>query len=327
MRRLYYLLAAMLALASLLSLATLSEAGWGKGGCSGGQCAAVAAPAQVQAPRPFNGWARRPEWRQAMLYRNGLLVGGYDYARGIYRTYENGRWSEPTSPPWEEDPSPCSDGCTCCECENGCACGRGKPCGPGCPCVTGKQVIEQNEQWVTSGVDADKIGRTERYTISGKPASKREVLQALAEGLPDDAAKLRLTVIGADEQQRNRVIDDLARDAKLAKFRDGVIVKSFSPDHWQVKRMNFVTSGKPTIYLQAPDGRVLHRQDDYDDGAEGLATAIGRVDALREPDPKYDPKKDPDRRKADDILPSGLPMPLIAAVGVGLVALVLLLKR
>ena len=53
----------------------------------------------------------------------------------------------------------------------------------------------------------------------------------------------------------------------------------------------FVTTGKPTIYVQAPDGKVLHRQDDYQGGAPELAEAIRRID------PNYDPKKDFDLRK------------------------------
>ena len=58
-------------------------------------------------------------------------------------------------------------------------------------------------------------------------------------------------------------------------------------------RVGFVTAGRPTIYVQDATGRVLHRQDDYDDGPEGLASA------LRELDPDYRPEADVDLRKVD----------------------------
>ena len=48
----------------------------------------------------------------------------------------------------------------------------------------------------------------------------------------------------------------------------------------------FVTSGQPTIYCQAPDGKVLHRQDDYG-GPEQLA------EAARKAKPNYRPENDP----------------------------------
>jgi hypothetical protein len=61
-------------------------------------------------------------------------------------------------------------------------------------------------------------------------------------------------------------------------------VQDYAPGNWAVKD-GFFTEGKPTIYLQAPNGKVLHRQDDYSDGAAGLATA------LRKADPNYSPLK------------------------------------
>jgi len=68
-------------------------------------------------------------------------------------------------------------------------------------------------------------------------------------------------------------------------------MQSYLPDHWAVARSGFKVDGQPTIYLQAPDGTVLHRQDDYHDGPEALAQALRRTD------PHYDPRKDPDLRQ------------------------------
>src|SRR5205823_13551401 len=85
-------------------------------------------------------------------------------------------------------------------------------------------------------------------------------------------------------------VADVTQAPALAEWKDRLVVQAFAPDHWAVARAGFVTSGKPTVYLQTPSGQVLHRQDDYDDGPEGLARAIRRAD------PAYDAKKDPDQR-------------------------------
>ena len=108
--------------------------------------------------------------------------------------------------------------------------------------------------------------------------------------LPDDKDHWRLTVIGSDEQRR-QVVEDLAKHADLAEWRSKLVTNAYPPDHWAVKGVGFVTTGTPSIYLQLPSGKVLHRQTNYEGGAEALATAI------RKADPNYDPAKDPDKRK------------------------------
>lgn len=62
-------------------------------------------------------------------------------------------------------------------------------------------------------------------------------------------------------------------------------------------------AGKPTIYVQTPDGTVQHRQDDYAGGAQGLRPAFER---LRKPDKNYRPDKDRDLRRPVDGLLSRL---------------------
>jgi hypothetical protein len=75
-----------------------------------------------------------------------------------------------------------------------------------------------------------------------------------------------------------------------------------------------VTSGSPTIYLQAPDGKVLHRQDDYRPGDLG---------AIRKAIARYDAKKDPDARRP---AVAGLPLLLVMGGAIALAA-VLVLQR
>jgi hypothetical protein len=68
-------------------------------------------------------------------------------------------------------------------------------------------------------------------------------------------------------------------------------------DHWSLKETDsgtllFETGGKPTVYVLAPDGAVLHRQDGWD--------AEDDIAAIRKGLKKYDPKRDPDLRKTPD---------------------------
>lgn len=146
------------------------------------------------------------------------------------------------------------------------------------------------------GIDrAGLDGSAERITLDGQPISRAAAIELLqADNLVDDSHKLRLTIIGSDADRR-RVLDDLK--GSLADIASQCLVQDYPPDHWAVAGAGFYTAGKPTIYVQAPDGTVLHRQDDYADGAEGFRQAFER---LRKPDPDYRPDKDRDLRRPTD---------------------------
>jgi len=143
------------------------------------------------------------------------------------------------------------------------------------------------------GIDrAGLNGAAERITLGDRQITRSEAANILQAGsLPDDSGKLRLTVIGT-QSDRRRVLEDLK--GPLAEIAAQCLVQDYPPDHWAVAGVGFYTAGKPTIYVQAPDGKVLHRQDDYDDGAEGFRQAFER---LRRPDPNYRPDKDRDLRR------------------------------
>jgi hypothetical protein len=136
------------------------------------------------------------------------------------------------------------------------------------------------------GIIREHLGYAgERFTLNGQhlnPAQAREAMAALA----DDSQRLRLTIIGP-APYRKPVIHDLENHPSLKTLRDQLRVQAYEPDHWAVARSGFVVTGKPTIYLQSPDGRVLHRQDEYR-GPEKLAEAI------RKANPNYRPENDPD---------------------------------
>jgi hypothetical protein len=227
-------------------------------------------------------------------YQNGQLVAGWIPSTNTFRWYQNGTWSEPVTPPWEEEQA-----------------------------RAGKRVAQVDPP-VFFGVDPDKISPCERYRLGDKEVSKGEAIQQLGAPsgqIPNDAANLRLTVIGAEEDRR-RLLDDLAKSPTLALWRDKLVVQDYAPTDWAVAGVGFVTSGKPTLYLQQPDGKVLLRLDQYD-GPEALA------EALRKADPNYRPDQDPNGKPKPQP-PDASGGPVVPApvywVG-GAVLLLLLLKR
>jgi hypothetical protein len=136
----------------------------------------------------------------------------------------------------------------------------------------------------------------EHIRLNDQPITKAKALRLLqSRDLTDDSGKLRLTLIGP-EDERQKVLDDL--NGPLADLAGDCLVQSYAPDHWAVARAGFHVAGRPTIYVQEPSGKVLHRQDDYADGAAGLRRVL---EAVRKPDPKYDGAKDPDLRKSPEL--------------------------
>ena len=201
---------------------------------------------------------RAVEWRsrsddpgRAYLFSGGRQVGGYDGERDQWRDFN------PASREWGQ-PRPLFEG-------------RGARLDP---------------TTANFGVMRDRLfPDAERHSLNGSDVSATEAHAAIGR-LDDDSDKLRLTIIGPDAERRG-VLDDLDRDEQLASVRDRLLVQSYAPEHWAVADAGFVRTGKPTIYLQSPDGVVLHRQDEYR-GPEKLAEAIRRAD------PRYRPENDPD---------------------------------
>jgi hypothetical protein len=261
-------------LSSLVLAGALVPAGCGPAGCS--------AP-----PRePALEWRRHPvDPGRSYLFRDGIQVAGYDHESEEYRTYDAATrsWGPPTRPPWIREP------------EVAAAPRQGTP---------------------NFGVDLDRLhAGEERYHLNGVPVSREQAAQVMTGNtIPDDAARLRLTVIGDDG---GRVAQDLGNAPALAPWKDRLVVQTYPPNHWAVAKTGFFTQGRPTIYVQTPTGKVLHRQDDYADGADGLARALRRAD------PNYDPKKDPDLRRSVGLDLSRVPTP----VWIGAAGLLLLFRR
>lgn len=146
------------------------------------------------------------------------------------------------------------------------------------------------------GVDRSKLASQPRYTIGGKEVGAAEALEAIQAGaLPDDAGHVRVTVIGADAARRP-VVEDLARAPALAWLKGRSVVNQYAAAHWRVRDGGFAVpadAGGVMIYAQAPDGKVLWRQEGYAGGPDALARA------LRDKVPGYDPARDPSPARPD----------------------------
>ncbi|SRR5579875_1799865 len=209
------------------------------------------------------------EWRsfpddkdQLSLWKDGVQLGNYRISeRKYYPHRAAGVWGNPCPPPYP----PPQD-------------------------VLAPGKVERDGT-INFGLDRANLPAAGKHLLDGKEVSKEELLQALGKpSLPADSEWPSLTIIGP-EAARQKVLDDLQSSSLLAPWKDRIKVRDYAPDHWAVKDAGFVTTGQPTIYLQAPDGTVLHRQDEYR-GPEALASV------LRKADPAYQPDRDPDLNKS-----------------------------
>ncbi|HTU89590.1 MAG TPA: hypothetical protein VMF69_05780 [Gemmataceae bacterium] len=208
------------------------------------------------------------EWRsfpddmdQLSLWKEGVQLGNYRISeRKYYPQLTPGVWGDPCPSPYPppQEPAP------------------------------GKI---DSDGTINFGLDRAHLQAAGKHLLDGKEVGKDELLQALGKlCLPDDSKWPSLTIIGP-EAARQKVLSDLQSSPYLAAWKDRIKVRDYPPDHWAVKDAGFVTTGQPTIYSQAPDGTVLHRQDEYR-GPEALA------EVLRKADPAYQPERDPDLNKS-----------------------------
>jgi len=247
----------------------------------------------AQPPACLYRWERlgESEW---CLWRGAAQVG--NYKDGAYRVRTApGQWAEDASPapcplPAEAAAAArkkcgCSKGC---DCKKGkCGCDAKKRCNPKCPCPIQDGATVEGDGSLNFGLDKQKIQESEEgpHVLNGKTVSREELLEAIGKPqLPNDAGWLCLTAIGSAAETAP-VLADFASSPALATWRDKIKLKAFEPGHWAMQP-GFVTTGHPGIYLEAPDGKVLYRWDDYP-GAEALA------EVLRVKDPNYDPSRDP----------------------------------
>src|SRR5262249_13574687 len=157
--------------------------------------------------------------------RDGIQIAGYDHESREYRSYDAATqsWATPTRPPWGREP---------------------------------EAVPAPRQATPNFGVELDRLhaGPEERYHLNGVPVSRDQAVRAMAGNtIPDDANRLRLTVIGDDA---GRVAQDLSSAPALEPWKDRLVVQTYAPNHWAVAKAGFFTQGNPTIYVQTPTGKV-----------------------------------------------------------------------
>jgi hypothetical protein len=237
-----------------------------------------------------------PDCPQFALYAGETQVGNIDYSSGVYRPYQgNGNWGEPSTAPITPPAAP--------------------------PAVRKAETEKTASETLGCTIDAngvqnfgiqldpnEKPTTDPKYELNGKPATKDQVLQAFESKAGDQSTKLRLTVIGP-KQTRQVVLEDLKKTPDLQGVLKDFLLQDYDPEDWEVSRSGFYTKGAPTIYVQAPSGKVLHRQDNYT-GADDLAAV------LRKANDQYKPEADPNLSKAGVGSILGLPLETIILIAV-----------
>jgi hypothetical protein len=255
---------------TMLCLSLLLPGGWGAVPCG------LVSPDDAEERDDDYQW----EWRHSdpgryYLYRGGVQVGGYDIWFDYFRPYDpkTQKWGPKGDPPI-------------------------LPPNKHKPPVSAARLAVENY-----GVDYSGFPEGEACSLNGRKCPKEHAKRAIegkGDNLQDDSRKLRLTVFGA-ESERSQVLAGLS-----PALKDKLDIQVYPPDHWIVAQRGFKIGLHPTIYLEAPDGTVIHRQEGWD-SPQSLAKAIERAD------PNYDPSKDPDLRKpkpAPDPGPNATPAPV-----------------
>lgn len=226
-----------------------------------GLCSCAPAPAQYEYRQNAYRWVQATDDHSMYGLFDGMAqVGGYDACRQRYYPIIKGQWGP-----------------------------RGTP-----PCQL-PYIPNENTRFF-GGAIVSKISAVERLTINGKEAPKEDLFQG-TQSLPADASQPFLTIIGPDvDPGKIALLKDLAGDPCLTRFAGQYRLQVYDPSAAVEPPQNFalrpgfVTSGHPTIYIQAVDGTVIRRWDTYPGAA---IVADGLSDALRVPKLPYDPKTDP----------------------------------
>ena len=239
-------------------------------------------------------WVSVPNATQYALYKDNVQIGNFDYESKVYCPFRgNSEWGEPTEPPTPAPPP--------------------KPTTKKPELGVKKEVSVKNAEMPGSTIDENGVQNfgilpdpnpgqdpEPRYQVNGKEATRGQVIQAFEGHAVDQSTKLRLTVIGP-RQSRQAVLEDVKRTPGLQSVVSNFLLKDYDPTDWEVARSGFFTQGSPTIYVQAPTGKVLHRQDSYT-GAEDLAGV------LRKANDQYKAEADPNLSHAAVLGLFGIPL-------------------
>lgn len=293
--------------AALFGLGSLAAAQWGPRGFStaGPQLRPLFAQTVFAQPiqNPASEWRYAPGDTTSMyLYKHGVQLGGYNYQHGYWRDYDvkTDTWGDRVYCDRLDVPKHIGKK-------------KADTKAPAPPQVE----VDGTQNF---GVDWQKI-EGHGATYAGLPISNESAKRMIENEIPDHKQKFHLVVIGT-EAERKGVIDQLAQLEPQIAGR--VLPRSVKPGEFSLKDsatgQTVYKDGNPSVYFQAPDGKVLHRQAD----------GANVVDAIRKAVKHYDADKDPDMRKPQ---PGPLSLPglpshpaIIPAIGMAALALFALLK-
>jgi hypothetical protein len=132
-----------------------------------------------------------------------------------------------------------------------------------------------------------------KYTFSDQHGVSREISRAkalqLVDGpteadIPDDSKKFRLVLIGSKDARQKALADAQTLPGEV---KDKLLVHAYDASSPLVSQRKMVSTGQPTAYLLAPDGKVLGRNLDG-------TWSSSRMQAVEQQVKNYDPTKDPD---------------------------------
>lgn len=212
------------------------------------------------------------EWRsiagepdQLALFKNKTQLGNWSIAKQEYRPLVAAGWGKPCEPPFPVPEWALDD-----------------------------DWVPEEEPILNFGVMQQAMSprpfaHADRLELNGKPAERTQVMRAIEKGVPNDAGKFRLTIIGSDAE---RALVEKDWQAAPAELREKTLVWSVPSDHWSLRdnvsgAAMFVTTGQPTVYFTDSRGKVLYHEDDYHGPAD--------IEAIRRAAVAYDAHKDPGR--------------------------------
>lgn len=193
--------------------------------------------------------------------------------------------------------------------------------------VSGTKFIYGPTGWVQEGPQKFLFGAEEyerspkrnRITITDSQGTRDVTVEDVKiklgrEDLTDDSCRFYLTVIGTP-QETAQIKADLEAHPALTPFKERVRVQIYDPSDPKTERTKWAiqhhyAAGKPSIQLQDCDGVVKMRRESYP-GPVAFAAALTNTIGKREPDPRYDPKKD----ATGDPSLAQIPMPALALGG------------
>lgn len=219
--------------------------------------------------------------------RGSVQLGAYSFTREIYRPYlGSNRWAEPCAPPMVPPTVPVKlqkvkkVGCgnPNCLCESGkCPCQTGTDCPNDCP--------QEAKPKLNFGMDFRPDGTGLKYYRGGEEVERTDVVGALKETaetigdkkLPDDSAQPWLVVIGTPAETAP-VVADLRGNERLKTVLAGYRLKVSAADGWWVSRRKLDTTGHPTIYKLAADGKYDPAKDVWKEyrGPDWFADELNR---------------------------------------------------